>query len=151
MYWYMYATQRICDLSRSRLQHRGLRGLTSWSGRLLLAYGIRQFSHCAYRKSYFLACTGSASREFSDLINHFETKISRMGEKDQLSHANIKCFHLILTFHFSRLIFIILWANSADEKLTIFFLLFPENRLWLFMQIVSQGGKLHEMTKSPSW
>ena len=31
----------------------------------------------------------------------------------------------------------ILWANSADDKLMIFFLTFPENRLLHFMQIVS--------------
>ena len=30
-----------------------------------------------------------------------------------------------------------LCANSADGKLIIFFLIFPENGLWDFMQIVS--------------
>ena len=30
-----------------------------------------------------------------------------------------------------------LWADSADYKLVIFFLLFLENRIWHFMQIVS--------------
>ena len=29
-----------------------------------------------------------------------------------------------------------------------FFLLFPENRLWHFMQSVSWGDTLHEMSKS---
>ena len=32
-----------------------------------------------------------------------------------------------------------LWANSVDDKLIIFFWLFPGNRLWHFMQIVSLG------------
>ena len=32
-----------------------------------------------------------------------------------------------------------LWANSADNKLMIFFLFFLENRIWHFMQIVSWG------------
>ena len=40
-----------------------------------------------------------------------------------------------------------LWANSADDKLMIFFLFFPENRLWHFMQIISIGDCLHEMSK----
>ena len=30
-----------------------------------------------------------------------------------------------------------LWANSADNKLMIFLLFFPENRIWHFLQIVS--------------
>ena len=30
------------------------------------------------------------------------------------------------------------WENSADDKLKIFFLFFQENRLWYFMQIVSE-------------
>ena len=41
-------------------------------------------------------------------------------------------------------------ANSADDKL-IFFLIFPENRFGHFMQIVSYGDNLHEMTKPIFW
>ena len=37
------------------------------------------------------------------------------------------------------LTFTTLWAFSADEKLLIFFLFFPKNRIWYFMQIVSLG------------
>ena len=33
--------------------------------------------------------------------------------------------------------FTTLWANSADDKLVMFFLFAPENRFWDFMQIVS--------------
>ena len=40
-----------------------------------------------------------------------------------------------------------LWANSADDKLVVFFLFFWENMLWHFMQIVSLGDNLHEMPK----
>ena len=40
-----------------------------------------------------------------------------------------------------------LWAYSADNKLMIFFLFFPENKIWHFMQIVSTGDNLHEMSK----
>ena len=40
-----------------------------------------------------------------------------------------------------------IWTNSADDKLMIIFLFFPENRIWHFMQIVSIGDNLHEMSK----
>ena len=39
------------------------------------------------------------------------------------------------------------WANSADDRLMIFFLFSSENRVWHFMQIVSIGDYLHEMSK----
>ena len=39
------------------------------------------------------------------------------------------------------------WANSADNKSMIFFLFFSANRIWHFMQIVSNGDNLHEMSK----
>ena len=38
-----------------------------------------------------------------------------------------------------------LGANSADDKLMIFFLFFLANRIWHFMQIVSLGDNLHEV------
>ena len=49
------------------------------------------------------------------------------------------------------LTFTTLWANSADNKCMIFFLLFPQNRLWHFMQIVSNGDNFHEMSKPVFW
>ena len=39
--------------------------------------------------------------------------------------------------YWDTLTFTTLWAFSADEQLMIFFLFFPENRIWHFMQIVS--------------
>ena len=42
-------------------------------------------------------------------------------------------------------------GNSADDKLVIFFLCCQENRLWHFMQIVSIGDNLHEMSKPVFW
>ena len=39
----------------------------------------------------------------------------------------------------------------ADDKFMIFFLFSQENRLWYFMQTVSQGDSLHEMSKSILW
>ena len=44
----------------------------------------------------------------------------------------------------------IIGANSADDKLVIFFF-FRENRVWHFMQIVSCGDNLHEMSNSIFW
>ena len=47
-----------------------------------------------------------------------------------------------------------LLANSVDEKLIIFFLIFPENSLWQFIQIVSlmtivflniEGNRFHQL------
>ena len=50
-----------------------------------------------------------------------------------------------------RLTFTIFWANSADDKLVIFFfLLFSENSICHFMQIVSNGDNLHEMSNPVS-
>ena len=46
---------------------------------------------------------------------------------------------------FSGLTLTVLWAYSADDKL-IFFLFFPENRICYFIQIVSTGDNLHEMS-----
>ena len=48
--------------------------------------------------------------------------------------------------HISCYINTILWANSADDNLIKFFLFFWENRTWHFMQIVSSGDNLHEMS-----
>ena len=53
---------------------------------------------------------------------------------------------LSLSFKSFILTFTTLWAFSADDKLMIFFLFFPENRIWHFMQIVSLGDNLHEMS-----
>ena len=47
--------------------------------------------------------------------------------------------------------FTTLWANSADDKLMIFFLFFSENRLWPFMQIVSKWDNLHQRSKLIFW
>ena len=40
------------------------------------------------------------------------------------------------------LTFTTLWTNSADDKLTIFCLFFPENRIWFFLGKLS----MHEMS-----
>ena len=50
------------------------------------------------------------------------------------------CRSLILLYDY-KLTFAILWANSADNILMIFFLFFPENRIRHFMQIVSNCMK----------
>ena len=53
-------------------------------------------------------------------------------------------------FWLPSLAFTILWASSADDKLMILFSFFPgEHRIWHFMQIVSFGHNLLEMSESP--
>ena len=47
---------------------------------------------------------------------------------------HLMCLKPLLTFT-------TLWANSADDKLMIFFLFFPGNRIWHFVQIVSAGWR----------
>ena len=42
-------------------------------------------------------------------------------------------------------------SNSADDTLMIFFIFFLENRIWRFMQIVSIGDNLHQMSKPAFW
>ena len=50
------------------------------------------------------------------------------------------------------LTFTALWANSANNKLVIFFsFFFPENKIWHFMQTVSIGDSLHEMSNPVFW
>ena len=44
------------------------------------------------------------------------------------------------------LTFTTLRANSADDKFTTVLLLFLKIRLWNFMQIVSIGDDLHDMS-----
>ena len=58
-------------------------------------------------------------------------------------------FHCILNYLPlpASLTFTTLWANSADDKLMIVFLFFPENRVWHFEHIVSIGDNLHELSK----
>ena len=44
------------------------------------------------------------------------------------------------------LIFTTLWEYLADDKLMIFFLIFPEIWIWHFMQIISTGDNLHKIS-----
>ena len=44
-----------------------------------------------------------------------------------------------------------LWANLADDKSMMFFLIFPERRLSHFRQIVSLGDNLPEILKPAFW
>ena len=62
----------------------------------------------------------------------------------QRSKSWVNCLCRILTFT-------TLWAFSADDKMMLFFLFFPENRIWHFMQIVSLGDNLHEMSNPVFW
>ena len=48
------------------------------------------------------------------------------------------------------LTFTTLWANSADNKIDIFSYFFTENKIGHFMQIISNGDILHEMSNHVS-
>ena len=56
-------------------------------------------------------------------------------------------YSFIWSYENDGLTFITFWTNSTDDTLMIFFLDFPENRICHFMQIVSSGDNLHEMSK----
>ena len=60
---------------------------------------------------------------------------------------NHECFLQFQLCCFYDLIFATLWVNSANDKLVIYFLLllFPENKIWRFMQTVP-GESLHEIS-----
>ena len=60
-----------------------------------------------------------------------------------MTRLTTQCLKIMVTW----LTFTILWANSADDKLTIVFLFFPESRFRNFMQIVDS----QEMSKSVFW
>ena len=54
-------------------------------------------------------------------------------------------------YQYGIITFTTLLAFSADDKMMLFFLFFPENRIWHFMQIVSLGDNLHEMSNPVFW
>ena len=56
------------------------------------------------------------------------------------------CLFLVIYLHIFFLTFTALWANSAEDELMILFLFFPVNRIRHFMQIVSNGENVHEMS-----
>ena len=52
-----------------------------------------------------------------------------------------------IEFEFKEVKCLALWVKfSADDNIEICFLFFSENRIWHFMQIVSSGDNLHEMS-----
>ena len=58
--------------------------------------------------------------------------------------VNVPVIYIHLNFFHSL-------ANSADNTLMIFSYFFPENRIWHFMQIVTIGDNLHEMSNPVFW
>ena len=60
-----------------------------------------------------------------------------------MTRLTTQCLKIMVTW----LTFTILWTNSADDKLTIVFLFFPESRFRNFMQIVDS----QEMSKPVFW
>ena len=50
------------------------------------------------------------------------------------------------TYNFPVLTLSMLWANSADDILMIFFSFSQKIRIWHFMEIISHGDNLNEMS-----
>ena len=60
-------------------------------------------------------------------------------------------FLVKLSKYTNYLIFTTLWAYSTDDRLMTFFILFSGNRFWHFMQILSIGDNVHEMSNPVFW
>ena len=76
----------------------------------------------------------------------YETAIGLFQEALNILHITLVSSKLQYNLTFTTL-----WAFSADDKMMLFFLFFPENRIWHFMQIVSLGDNLHEMSNPVFW
>ena len=69
-------------------------------------------------------------------------RLEQLGQKCSLTMTS-------LSLHQPKhLSFTSLWPNLADNKLMIFFLFFPEDRIWYFKQIICIGDNLHAMVKT---
>ena len=73
-----------------------------------------------------------------------KTAAQKRKEKKEREKQKKLVWSLVLTFT-------TLWVNSKDDKLIIFFLIFPRKQDLTFMQIVSIGDNLHEMSKPVFW
>ena len=89
-----------------------------------------------------------------------KTRLNMSLTSADFAHCMVSVYHLflfvihvcILLFLLSCILYVcilytILSTNVADDKLMLFSLIFPENRHSDFMQIVSWGDDLHEMSK----
>ena len=88
----------------------------------------------------------SESAHFAHIRRHFFTW--RCPYND--SHC-VNPFRDTSELFMPYLIFTILWDNSADDKLMVLFLFFPENRIRRLAQIVCNGDNLLEMSKPVFW
>ena len=68
----------------------------------------------------------------------------------QKNKKNISKCHPLKFLH-SMLMLNTLEKTSSRRHTEIFFLIFQENRIWCFMQIVSNGGNMHEMSNPVFW
>ena len=62
------------------------------------------------------------------IICYIDSKMNRLLKCQRIFYGNVIESELTLT---------LLWANSADVHLLIFFLIFPKKRIWHFIQSVS--------------
>ena len=91
---------------------------------------------------------------FSSILQiwYVEVRISGSISEGPLEFeiTRVDCIYIVC-YSSRRLTFTTLWAFSIDGKLMIFFLFFRVNWIWHFMQIVSSGDNLHEMSNPVFW
>ena len=99
------------------------------------------------KKSLGISCESSAKQmihmKYQDL---FSLKNKRNILECHLLQILLGALRVKILHQLEQYIFVTLYTNSADDKLMIFFLFYPENRLSHFIQIVSLGDNLHEMS-----
>ena len=108
----------------------------------LLLKGSTLYRHVFVMPNYVKLFLFVFQLEDIDYTTRMRRKISffvLICDKSAFQEINL-CLHCLLTFT-------TLWANAAEDRLMIFFLLFfsIENRKWHFMQFVSSGDNLHVM------
>ena len=91
----------------------------------------------------------SLGNNMHEMSNLFSGK--KKNQKNNSTCLLLKWLLPVLRLFQHYLTFTTLWAFSADDKMMLFFLYFPENRIWHFMQIVSLGDNLHEMSNPVFW
>ena len=103
-------------------------------------FALRNMIMNIAKPDYNFKSTFRGSRAISNLCKHFITKQYYQANNITASYYNY-CKPTSLS---------IIWADSADDKF-IFLLFFSENRIWHFIQIVTLGDNLHNMSNPILW
>ena len=94
----------------------------------------------------FASCVDSDEMAYNELSLWIDTTILFMILSNnpfwsnghvQIQRWNNPLYIGVKELIFTVIIFTTVWTNSAEDKLMIIFLFYPQNRLWYFMQTVS--------------